>query len=408
VRLYARALFALVLALLSLGAIGDRPATGQEPGAWTGDVPDGMWYDPSTGTLRSDALEMDAALFASSLGMDEASALALLIAQRDIDRQIDVLQKRFSDAFVGLYWEDGLRAVAQFNGNVPSEAVSLLEDAGVTITPQLVKYSAEDLEGLHEELRSSLAAMGSDDFVVATDTKNQQLTVTIGTSSAGGQTSSEAVLAQLPQHLVDLGVEIDVVNGQVANPWSTYGGAEVKLNSTFYCTTGFTVRLGTTDGVATAGHCGTSLNKYFDPFYGVTHNMTYQNGHVGTWGDFEWFTTTGIEYDDFYHKNSGALYDVSGVKSSFSVGDPLAWYGRGTKNEYFGTVGFASVTIGSRGNMVCMTNSQGGPGDSGGPVYTGNTAAGLIYGEATILGVKRMCFSQAKYIDDAISVSIKQ
>lgn len=48
-----------------------------------------------------------------------------------------------------------------------------------------------------------------------------------------------------------------------------------------------------------------------------------------------------------------------------------------------------------------------GLGDSGGPVFVGGTAAGFIHGGPPIDGQVRMCFSQARYIDDAIGVSIK-
>lgn len=46
-------------------------------------------------------------------------------------------------------------------------------------------------------------------------------------------------------------------------------------------------------------------------------------------------------------------------------------------------------------------------GDSGGPVYINNTAAGFIWGWVTIDGAQRDCFSQARFIDDALGPGIK-
>ena len=54
-----------------------------------------------------------------------------------------------------------------------------------------------------------------------------------------------------------------------------------------------------------------------------------------------------------------------------------------------------------------MASGQAVGGDSGGPVYVGNTAAGYMTAVVNIGGVKRMCFSEAAYIDDAMGVSIK-
>ena len=53
---------------------GQAPALGAYAALGPVDVPDGMWYDATTGTLRGDVLEADAELMAKSegLGVDEA------------------------------------------------------------------------------------------------------------------------------------------------------------------------------------------------------------------------------------------------------------------------------------------------------------------------------------------------
>lgn len=120
-------------------------------------------------------------------------------------------------------------------------------------------------------------------------------------------------------------------------------------------------------------------------------------------------TTTGGELDDFYHTNGGAIRDVSSVKNSFAVGNTLTMYGRGTTQEDQGTVAYTNVWIdGNAGRLVCVSQNIMGPGDSGGPVYVSGAAAGFIKGRVTIDGAGRLCLSQARYIDDAIGVSIQQ
>ena len=114
------------------------------------------------------------------------------------------------------------------------------------------------------------------------------------------------------------------------------------------------------------------------------------------------------EIDDFYHSPGGAHSDVSGVKNTFAVGNTLTMFGRGTNVQDSGTVGWTNVTNSGFGHLVCLNQDIMGYGDSGGPVYVRSTAAGFISGSFPVGGGWRLCLSQARYIDDALGVSIKQ
>jgi len=61
---------------------GQEPALGAYAALGPVDVPDGMWYDATTGTLRGDALETDAELMAKSEGLDVDEAIRRLRAQQ--------------------------------------------------------------------------------------------------------------------------------------------------------------------------------------------------------------------------------------------------------------------------------------------------------------------------------------
>jgi streptogrisin C len=141
---------------------------------------------------------------------------------------------------------------------------------------------------------------------------------------------------------------------------------------------------------------------------GITHTMTYQTGHVGTWGDFEWFTTSGTEVDDFYRNEAGSRQDVTSVRTPVSQGDELLWFGRASKNDWLGWVEFAVVNTSGPQKLACNHGYQVVGGDSGGPVYLYGQAIGFVWGWVLIDGARRDCFSRAHYIDDAIGVSIKQ
>jgi hypothetical protein len=93
VRLALPAIASAVLLLTSgfpaSGANAPRedPLARQEPelGAYAAlgpiDVPDGMWWDATTGTLRSDVLETDAELMAKTEGLAVDEAVSRLRAQ---------------------------------------------------------------------------------------------------------------------------------------------------------------------------------------------------------------------------------------------------------------------------------------------------------------------------------------
>jgi len=370
------------------------------------DVPDGMWYDPETRQLRADALAIDAAAIAERTGLPVDTVLASLEAQLQMDELLAVVGSRFPDTFVGLYWNEKMQAVAQFKGQAPAEALRILEASGVGVRAELVRYSASELDALKDQVLRAIEGRGLKERVVAIDSRNQLVLVTIGRDTAS---DSIAIGNDLREAFGAAPVVIDTVDGPVTTEWNTYGGGAVGTATGSVCTAGFTVISGGTNGVATAGHCGSGLSLYLDPFPNpdVSHGMTYQNGVVGFWGDFEWFTTTGTEVDDFYLPN-GALRDVSGVKNTFAVGDSLYWWGWASfPTLWNGTVGFTNVSAEGVSHLACMTGIGGAIGDSGGPFFTGSTAAGFVWGAALINGSWRTCFSQARYIDDAIGVSIK-
>jgi hypothetical protein len=63
----------------------DRPALGAHAGGGPIDLPDGTWYDATTGAVRGDVLETDAALIARMKGIGVDEAVARLRAQQRMD-----------------------------------------------------------------------------------------------------------------------------------------------------------------------------------------------------------------------------------------------------------------------------------------------------------------------------------
>jgi hypothetical protein len=210
----------------------------------------------------------------------------------------------------------------------------------------------------------------------------------------------------MPAEVVDASLDLQMASDAVIGPTTTYGGADARIGTSFVCTTGFTVTKNGTTGVSTDGHCGSGLNSYRDFHTGITHSMTYQSGYQATWGDFEWLTTSGTEVDDFYVNDLGTLRDVSGIDNP-ALGTPFSYYGRASRASWPQTVAYTNVVTSGPEHLNCGSEYHVIGGDSGGPVYNGTLAEGLVYGWIVLDGFKRDCWSQARYIDDAIGVSIK-
>ncbi|MBA2558411.1 MAG: hypothetical protein H0V07_00710 [Propionibacteriales bacterium] len=386
------------------------PAPGLKVERAPADVPDGMWYDPTTGTLRTDALEFDAAVVAHSQGIGIDEALARLKAQQRMDEILVEAQDLYPE-LVGVRWVDG-KVVAQFDDQAPKAALELLSTTGADVDSELVKYSTSKLEQLKQQLMRSLKATGVKDFAVAIDPVDQRIIASVSTLNGarmpdGSAISRQSLWATLPSELAEANVDIQVVAQPVFGATTTYGGADARVGTSFICTTAFTVSLGSTDGVATDGHCHGGLDSYRDWVTGITHSMTYRTGHEGAWGDFEWFTTTGTEVDDFYSDEQGSRRDVTGVTTT-GHGTSVLWYGRVSNNNWSDTVIYLNVGTSGPDRLMCNSGYHVQSGDSGGPVYIGGAAAGQIYGWIYINGARRDCFSQARYIDEAIGVFIKQ
>lgn len=388
---------------------GPEPELLARAGGGPVDLPDGTWYDASAGTVRSDALEMDAEPLAKREGISVDAATARLRAQERMDEILVEAQNLYPE-LGGIRWVDG-RVVAQFKGEAPKRALELLSTAGAEVEYELVRYSTSELGQLLADLAKALETMGVADYVVALDPVGQRIIASVSSAngarlSDGAALSVQSISAALPSQLADANVDVQVVDGPVAQATTTYGGTEARVGTTFICTNGFTVSNGVSDGVATAAHCGDGLNSYRDWVTGITHSMTYKTGHLGQWGDFEWFTTTGTEVDDFYTEG-GNRRDVTGVKITMDKGAELLWYGRSTKNDWLSWVEYPRVDTSGPDRLSCLYHYHVVDGDSGGPVYINNTAAGFVWGWVLIDGARRDCFSQARYIDDALGLGIK-
>lgn len=276
------------------------------------------------------------------------------------------------------------------------------------VRAEQVQYSRASVGALSGRLRDLLTSMGVGDFAVAFDPGGQRLIASINSvgTPVGAQLTAASIAARLPGQFDAMRLDVQVGAGQVARSSSVYGGTDGgNTSDAYWCTTAFTVTSGAANGIASDGHCGT-MPRVRDWVTGEKHSMSLVRSHIGGWGDFEWLTTTGIEVDDFYADEAGSRRDVTGVTMRIDQGKVFSWFGRTSRNDWTGSVAYPWVSTSGPGNLACFGASHVIGGDSGGPVYVGGSAVGLVWGWVLIDGARRDCLSRADYIDDALGVSI--
>lgn len=370
------------------------------------DVPSGMEFNPDTGLLRSDLLEVDAAV-AANQGLEYQVTLGRSRAQTRLKVAIEALATTFAGSFGGLQWGKDLSLVAQFKGQVPDQAIQILDAIELPYEIQTVAHTEAELDQLMGDVRDDLGSFNPNDVATAIDPVTQTILVTVSSTASQAQQRPEELADFLSQR-TGAQVQVEFTDGPVSIDLAAYGGAELWEDfQTRRCTTGFTVLgLASLTGVATAGHCTPQLPEpgsfYDEPTLTGNYDIALQGSHVGAWGDIAWYTTTGTELDDFYYGNGNTRRDVTGIKNTWAAGDPISWYGRKTNITQANTIFWYNIASGGASRLGCAIGGVADVGDSGGPAFDGSIAAGVIAKKVFINGGWRVCFSQTRYIDEAL------
>lgn len=202
--------------------------------------------------------------------------------------------------------------------------------------------------------------------------------------------------------LADLSISVErsqaTVLGGDDNNGKHLGGEDISS-----CTSGFAVVIfTTTKGIATSGHCPDAQSDDGD-------NLPWEAQYLGSFGDFQWHEGTEPIVDDFYSENGTTLEvnlrDVSAT-GLVLVGQALCKNGvNGYKDCQ--DVRKLNVCNGIKCSLVEMDARLAASGDSGGPVFWGNTAYGFHQGYIyDPWPASRDVYSRADRIDDALGVNV--
>jgi len=237
---------------------------------------------------------------------------------------------------------------------------------------------------------STQAAMAALDRAIAfsgvaygVDSVANQVLVTVDSSLEGAR------LAAVKKAVASLGSSARLVT--VAGTFRLDGliGGQAIYGSRYRCSLGFNVRSGTAGNYTywflTAGHCGKAEKTWWT----ATNHNTLLGSTTGASFPGDDFAI--VKYDASYYgqldtlgavRNNGGTRDITGAAAA-RMGESVTRDGS-TTGTHSGTVTALNVTVRYQGGGVVrgliQTTVCAEPGDSGGPLYDGNTAIGLTSG----------------------------
>lgn len=386
---------ALVLGILAVGAFAGVPLAQTAPGNLT-PAPE---QRSALGSADEDPLVQDAQSYAEDQGVPLKEAIRRLKIQNGpVGNRIRDLQNELAEkergTFAGLYFQhqpeyrvvvrftrDGRQTIRPYIEGRPLE--NLVEARGAEATLAELEKSQAEAGRVAEDLR-----IPTESFTDVID-NNVKLRVADrerldAARSADGTTAA----AQLPENVEVVEVE------QLLQPTANiYGGLLLYRNSTYWCTSGFSVR--NDDGrvgVATAGHCLPNPGK------GDFRELSYQGTTLPLVGtgqrhgpyDVQWHLTPGYTPRAWFWDGDEArpVYDERGWDYQ-SVGDYACKYGQSAgygcgyiRSKVFDGLPYIDnpspryIYVRKASNFRTLII----PGDSGGPWFLNTTALGIQSG----------------------------
>ncbi len=297
----------------------------------------------------------------------------------------------------------GLVLVVRFAGDVPTE----IADAGRGLPVDFrggASFSIRSLMRQQSTLREDLLAHGFTDLVSGIDVFTGNLEVTVQVPS--GQRAPRGLV---PDSVLASNVSLLVESQSIGRDEHTYGGDSlVDDDGVFRCTTGFVVTDGSEDGVLTAGHCPNELN--YQENSGNTYDALFKAQYKGYYGDYQWHTTSHTGFNKYYF-NDTIRRSVPAIGGAPAVDDYRCFHGEASGGNSCDYVYMTMVNVVRDGvsyeRLVAMDSDNTIGGDSGGPWFSGSTAWGIHKGDETMGGTVRNIWSQARFVNAALGVTIR-
>ena len=380
--------------MMAFGALLGAVANAQEPAP---KVPDRAADLPLHIQTPIEALAQDGAEYARLYGVQLPQAMRELQAEQDSVPATEALAREYKDRLAGISIAHGggFRIEVLLTGDAPVEPRAI--SAGGLVVPVVFRAGAP---ATREQILAAIVAHQADIRAelrsppgMGVDPHTGKLVVMVKASDVGTE-GADALAARFSQ-IAGVTTEVKAW-GDTDTDLSAAGGGRVlgfdpQINHKAVCTSGFVVTDGSRTALSTAAHCPDQLS-YIDPS-GVELPMTM----IGAWG--AWYQDVQIhELADggalspsFYaDKGKTALRPVTSWRnrSATRAGDLVCHRGERTgyscaEVEYPDYAPPGDLCAGPcEATWVAVRGPTCKGGDSGGPVFAGTIAFGLVKGES--------------------------
>ncbi|MGE5563407.1 MAG: hypothetical protein ACM3ZV_08860 [Bacillota bacterium] len=339
---------------------------------------------------RQQALAQDAAEYAEQFSVTPEEALRRLKAQQDSVRETDAIASEFAERLAGISVEHSpqYRIVVLLTGSEPvadraAAGVPIVFRTGAKAThAQAVAAMRRHLIDFRADLPGARGA--------GYDQRSGEVVLLI-TPAEAAQFGADAIRARA-ERISGVPVRV-VVNPLIETNMSVDGGGLVEGVSSITkrrsrCTSGFVVTNGEIHAITTAAHCPDQLT-YVEPDGSLSPTLPM----IGSWGlgyrDVQINGSANSPEPIFYaDRAAGSLREVETWRSvaSTRAGDFVCHYGESS--------GYSCATVeltdyAPPGTLcggpcsptwVTVRGPSCIPGDSGGPVFSGNVAFGIAKG----------------------------
>ncbi|WP_229052159.1 S1 family peptidase [Aeromicrobium sp. Leaf350] len=326
---------------------------------------------------------VDSAVFANAVADAEESRWQ---SARDVGATIATVESDYPDDFAYAYFTDDTVAHVGFKAGAPERARDLLEGGDS-------RLEFEEYVGFTQDEYIAAAATLVDQVGVMLDASPDRGFI-IGPDPVAGRGVIRVVLTGDTADVPEPGISsllppgpfvLQVSHSPTVFEDASYGRAGgtwlvSTLTGLGQCTSGFVAkRRGSTQlGVATAGHCPDNLSYYHEgthEVYPLAHVVTSSIGR----GDSQFHRSSRM-MDAWFHADTNAGRPVLDVRTPYAGEGGVCAYGKTTGRKCGSAVAvnqWITTQTGTKGNQV-LTNFSGAEGDSGGPLYGGNTAFGIV------------------------------
>lgn len=354
------------------------------------------------GLSEQASLEMDAEIIAATNGWTFEDTMDYLVAQAAFTDLVSRIAATYPDDFsssTNLMSPEDVPEL-YFKGRCPTGARDLIAEAAIAVDIyEDIGRNAAEWDARVIGLADWLQSEGVSSYVVSFDGIDS-IRVVLG----NGRSVPESLPAAYATSDVHFEIELEALT--TLQDSGVHGGGEAWNGTIRDCTFAWCVQDSNgTRGVLTAAHCS-GLDLYENPETSDQYSTSFQAQHIGSWGDFEWHTTDGPEWPNWYADNDWSLRRMDSVKTTWSNGDATCVFGMTSLDRMCTTIYDKSASIDGHNYMVVTVAGDTLGGDRGAGWSSGTEAQGIHTGLTYLGGALRSYYSRAERVDNALSVDL--